>query len=134
MIIPKNYIQKLRSHGLFVAEPMPSNHVFPDGVLVGKPEQISGNYIPGYSTAFVLDLDNDIKVDFNAPPLWLYSNGKAWFVDSIDMSPGPGPGDFIDEWQTAEEAVDDILDFYFGDSRRMQTKAEARKKPVRNQS
>jgi len=49
------------------------------------------------------------------------------FVTSHDYVPGPGPGDFVNEWNTAEEAVADILDFYFGSSVRMDIKGKAAK-------
>ncbi len=132
MKIPENYIQKLRSHGLFVSEPRSPGAVFPDGVLVGKPETVPGNHIPNYSTGYVLDIDNNARVDFDAPPVWLYGHGGVWVVLAEEYCPGPGPGDFLDEWHTPEEAVQDILDFYFGDPHRMQAKAEARKHPVRS--
>lgn len=45
-IISENYIQKLQSRGLFVADPMPSTHVFPNGILIGKPVGVVGNTIP----------------------------------------------------------------------------------------
>jgi hypothetical protein len=35
------------------------------------------------------------------------------------MEPGPGPGDFTREFDTPDEAVSDILDYFFGDSERM---------------
>lgn len=38
----------------------------------------------------------------------------------------PGPGDFLNEWNSPEEAVQDILDFYFGNPDRMEMKAKAR--------
>jgi hypothetical protein len=131
MKIADEYVEMLRSHGLFVNNPMPSGHVFPDGVLVGKPKTVAGNTIPNYSTGFVLNLEKDERVEFDAPPVWLYGHGGVWVVLAEEYCPGPGPGDFLDEWDSPEAAVKDILDFYFGDPRRMQAKDEARKKPVR---
>lgn len=125
--IPEEFTQRLRSRGLFVADPMPSEHVFPDGVLVGKPTTLVGNFIPGYKTGY----GKDDALEFDAPPVWLFCHGGVWVVLAEEYCPGPGPGDFLDEWHSPEEAVQDILDFYFGDPQRMQAKAEARKKPVR---
>lgn len=130
MKIPDEYIEKLRSHGLFVAKPMSSRHAFPDGVLVGKPIEVVGNYIPDYSTAYVIDLAADQKVRFDAPPLWFFAHSDVWVVHAQDSSPICGPGDFIDEWINPDEAVKDILDFYFGDPKRMQEKAKAQKTAV----
>ena len=132
MKIPEESIQRLKALGLFVNKPTLSEHVFPDGVLVGKPENVEGNCIPGYSTSFVLDIDSGDAIRFNAPLVWLYGNQDLWFVLGEDYCPGPGPGDFFDEWTTSDQAVADIIEFYFGDPKRMQAKAEARKTPVRN--
>jgi len=70
MRVQGEHIEKLRSYGLFVAPPMSATHSFPDGVLVGKPKTIVGNRIPNYSTAFVLDLEKNEEVEFDAPPVW----------------------------------------------------------------
>ncbi|HEY9679973.1 MAG TPA: hypothetical protein V6C86_00095 [Oculatellaceae cyanobacterium] len=131
MKIPEKSIQKLRSRGLFVSEPTWSDHIYPDGVRVGKPENVEGNFIPDYSSSLVLDIETGEEVRFNAPMVWLFGNHDLWFVLGEEYCPGPGPGDFFDEWSTPDQAVADILDFYFGDATRMQTKAQARKKPVR---
>ena len=129
MKIADEHIEKLRSHGLFVANPKSSDSCYPDGVLVGKPLDVPGNNIVGYSSAYVVDIDAENEVRFDAPPVWFYGHCGIWVVLGEDYCPGPGPGDFLDEWNTPEEAVQDILAFYFGDSSRMQAKAEARKKP-----
>lgn len=57
--------------------------------------------------------------------MWFHSDGKKWVVTVHDYIPGPGPGDFRNEWDTPEEAVTDILDFFFGDQTRMNVKREA---------
>jgi hypothetical protein len=36
------------------------------------------------------------------------------------MEPGPGPGDFTREFETLDEAISDILAYYFGDPVRME--------------
>ena len=131
MKIDDKYIERLREGGLFVAKPMPSTHVFPDGVLIGKPKSVPGNAIPDFSTGFVIDIAKDKEIEFDAPPVWLFGHCGVWVVQAQEYSPVPGPGDFQNEWSSPEEAVEDILDFYFGDPERMHTKAEARKHPVR---
>lgn len=129
MKIANEHIKKLRDHDLFVGPPKASNHVYPDGVLVGKPASVAGNHIPDYSTAFITNLEAGEEVSFDAPPVWLYGHCGVWLVVAVEYSPSPGPGDFTDEWSSPEEAIQDILDFYFGNPTRMQEKAEARKKP-----
>lgn len=126
--IPEQSIQRLRSAGLFVSDPWPSSHVWPDNVLIGKPTGVPGNSIPDYTTFFGL---HD-PIEFDAPPVRLWFDGEKWLVLAEEYIPGPGPGDFLDEWDTIDEAVDDILDFYFGDPKRMQVKADARKRVIRS--
>ncbi|HND70224.1 MAG TPA: hypothetical protein PL112_25665 [Candidatus Obscuribacter sp.] len=121
-IIPEKCIARLRSRGLFIADPMPPTHVFANGVLIGKPVAVPGNTIPEYRTGFGLS----DRIEFDAPPVWLFARDDKWFVLAEDHCPGPGPGDFLDTWDTAEEAVQDILDFYFGDQKRMLAKSTAR--------
>jgi hypothetical protein len=53
---------------------------------------------------------------------FLFSNDK-WQVHLQEGIPNLEEADFIDEWSTPEEAVKDILDFYFGDPARMEEKA-----------
>jgi hypothetical protein len=125
MKIPDLDIQKLKDRGLFVSNPKSSTHSYPDGVMISKPNSISGNTLPGYTSAFY-DV-NDVTITFDAPYLWLFGNDGVWMVLSKDFTPGPGPGDFIDEWNSLDEAVQDIIDFYFGDPKRMEIKASIRK-------
>jgi len=120
--IPEPCIEKLRSSGLFVSDPWPPSHVWPDNLLVGKPIGIAGNSIPGYTTVFGL---SDDQIDFDAPTVRLFCEQGTWFVLAEDYCPAPGPGDFVDEWTTPDEAVEDILNFYFGNPQRMQAKADA---------
>ncbi len=129
MKIPEKHISRLRSYDLFVAEPTSPEHCYPDGVLVGKPKTTAGNSIPNYSSGFMIDVESNNEIEFDAPPVWFFGHCGVWVVQAQQYSPVPGPGDFIDEWETAEQAVDDILDFYFGDPKRMEAKAEAKKKP-----
>lgn len=49
--------------------------------------------------------------------VWMFSHEGKWMVESHVMVPGPGPGDFLTEWQTPYEAVDDAIKFFAGDER-----------------
>ena len=125
MKIANEHIEKLRLHGLFVAKPRSSDSCYPDGVLVGKPADLPGNHIPNFSTSYA-NLATNEETKFDAPPVWFFGHGGVWIVVAQEHSPILGPGDFIDEWKTSEEATTDILEFYFGDPKRMQAKAQAR--------
>ncbi len=110
--IENYHLQILRNAGLFVSEPYPQGHVLEFGVIVGKPTQVAGNFIPEFETAY-----DDIKM--NAPMLTLFSTGEIWLTHMQEHIPVPGAGDFTNEWNCAEEAVNDILDYYFGNPTRM---------------
>lgn len=118
MKIPEVCVQQLGAAGLLVSEPFPANRVrFPDGIVVGKPAGIGGNSVPGCSSLERWGLD-DPAID--APGLFLHEANGKWYVTLHEIIPGPGKGDFVDEWPTAEDAVADIIDFYFGDAARME--------------
>jgi len=120
--IPEQHLDRFRSAGLLVSDPfVPDQVAFPDGVIVSKPASVAGHSLPDYEcywepTGELLD----------APGLWLHCHGGRWFVTSHDYVPVPGPGDFVNEWATPEEAVADVLDFYFGSPARMDVKRQAR--------
>jgi hypothetical protein len=121
MRIPGQCIDQLRSVGLLVSPPYVPDHIaYPDGVCVGKPQRAGGHSLPDFVGYWA---DGDLRLD--APTLYLHTCGSRWFVTSHDYVPGPGPGDFIREFASPEEAVSDILDFYFGDPARMALKRNA---------
>jgi hypothetical protein len=122
--INEEHLNKLRAAGLFVSKPFPSKHPFPDGVLVGKPVTTTGNNLPNYKTGYGLDSEKD-SVAVDAPFVRLYCHKGKSVVDSVDYIPTPGPGDFVNEWSSIEEALDDILDFFLGDPARMLKKPHA---------
>jgi hypothetical protein len=123
-VIPEKYLEQLRAAGLVTSEPFVPNHVaFPDGVLVGKPSSVAGHCLAGYELGWGMT-----DVSLNAPGLWFHCDGGKWYVTSHDYIPGPGPGDFANEWSRPEEAVADILDFYFGSPARMDIKRQARER------
>lgn len=119
-IIDAIHLKRLLDRGLLTSEPFPKNHGWEDGVRIGKPTEIDGNFIPEHSYKFM-------RVETNAPTVVLYARDNDWIVFAQDFNPTKGPGDFQNVWSSLEEAIDDILDFYFGDPARMQAKAEAMK-------
>lgn len=116
--IPDDVINKLLNAGLLVDRYFGPDHIaFPDGVIVAKPTSVAGNDVAGFDCQFG---DSEVRV---GPALFFHRDGAKWIVTSHDFMPGPGPGDFVNAWDTPEEAVADILDFYFGDPVRMAIKA-----------
>jgi len=124
MKVPEHCLDRLRAAGLLVSDPYIPNHLaFPDGVIVGKPNDVPGNSIAGYeghwgTTGRVVDAPSP-RLHYDPAP------GK-WVVTVHEYIPGPGPGDFVNEWDTPEGAVADILDYLLGDPARMRVKQLAR--------
>ena len=123
MNIPDAILEQLRTAGLLVSDPCVSGHIaYPDGVIIAKPVDTPGHHVPGMLGGWGLD---GPMVD--APPLYLHHEGKNWLVTLDQCVPSPGPGDFVNSWSTPEEAVADILDFYFGSPYRMEVQRRLRK-------
>ncbi len=116
-----NSVKALRKSGLFVSEPFPAGHYWEDGVIVGKPTATKGNFIPEFKFGYE-------EIDMDAPDVILFSDGNHWYVVAQEGVPGPAEGDFTNKWNCEEEAVADILDYYFGSPDRMKAKEIARKK------
>ncbi|MCW5821919.1 MAG: hypothetical protein KIT34_03900 [Cyanobacteria bacterium TGS_CYA1] len=113
--IDEKYINQLRNHGLRVSKPFGEGHTFEFGVKVGKPKSTKGNHIRNYSFGF-----GDTLVD--APVLNLFCSENEWIVLLQDGVPNDEPGDFLHRWQTLDQAVADILDYFFNSPERMLVK------------
>jgi len=122
--IDENYLKRLRDAGLFVSEPFSEGHGWEDGVRVGKPAQIQGNSIPNYQGGYITIGEEIQPPEMDAPFVVLLSRNEGWIVRAQECIPQPGMGDFINVWKTADEAIQDILDFFFGNPDRMNLKAK----------
>ncbi len=121
-VLAQEHLDRLRNAGLLISSPYsPTHAAFPDGVAVGKPTTVPGNSIENYRLGWGFD-----GTMLDAPLLWVHPYEGKWYVVVAEYAPGPGPGDFVDVWRTEQEAVDDILDFFFGNPARMDIKRKAR--------
>ncbi len=111
--IEEKYLQQLRDRNLYVSMPFSKGRTLEGSVWVAKPASIQGNCISGYSSSI-----GEIPID--APAILLRPTSEGWIVLNQDHIPELGPGDFKNVWQTQQEAVDDIIEFYFGSSKRME--------------
>ena len=120
MRIPETYLDELRLAGLLVSDPWEDDHPFmPSCVGVAKPVHVAGNRQPSRATRWGMgDIVDTPTLNF------FYSDGN-WHVVCHEYKPGPGPGDFHDQWSTGEEAIRDILDFFFGEPARMNARSRA---------
>lgn len=122
-MIDEQYLDQLRAAGLFISHPIPA---FGGGYWICKPTTTAGNNAPDLEFGFISLEPEPPCPEIDAPALKIMFRNKQWIVDGQDCAGGMGPADFINKWATPEEAVKDILDFFFGDPSRMQKKAEMR--------
>ncbi len=113
LTIEEKYLQQLRDRNLFVSLPFAKGRTLEGSVWIAKPTSIQGNCVSGYTSAV-----GEVQID--APAVLLRPTIEGWIVQNQEHIPELGPGDFKNVWQTQQEAVDDILDFYFGNPERME--------------
>ena len=99
-------------------------------MLVGKPVSTPGNSIPDYRENRVTIDPMPLPPEMDAPMILFKMIDGIFVVNSVDHAGGMVPSDFVNQWSSGQEAVADILDFYFGDSKRMEAKAETRRKAI----
>ncbi len=111
--IDEKYLQQLRDRDLYVSDPFSPGHNMANGVWIAKPAAIEGNCVSTYEGSCA-------GVPIDAPEVLLLPTEQGWIVLNQEHIPTSGPGDFKNVWPTQQEAVDDILDFYFGNPERME--------------
>ena len=116
-MIQTEHLDLLHKKGLITSTPFPKEHGWENGIRIGKPSNVTGNYIPNHSYKFM-------GQETDAPTIVLFAKDNKWIVLAQDFNPTKGPGDFKNVWNTLEEALEDILEFYFGDPSRMMDKAK----------
>ncbi len=115
--IEQKYVDQLLAAGLLVSKPFPEGHAWESGVRVMKPSTTRGNCISDFEFYF-----GEILID--APTVVLYFSGTSWFVLMQEHIPTADKGDFENRWEVLQQAIDDILEFYFGDDARMKLAAQ----------
>lgn len=60
--------------------------------------------------------DNDPE---DCPVAHLYNENGKWYFQVHEFAPGPGPGDFTEAHSSMSDAIDSILEYYFGAPERM---------------
>ena len=59
------------------------------------------------------------SIDFDEPKCELALENDNWIVRVHVYVPGPGPGDFEEKFKLLSQAVNNVIDYYFGDSKKM---------------
>lgn len=112
-------IQKLKNAGLLV-ESVGEISPFANGYFIAKLKMTPGNKRQDYE-AFI-DINTGTKVEevpCDAPSSHLYPRDGKWIFRVWEFMPGPGPGDFLEEFVLISDAVNAVLDYYFGDPSKM---------------
>ncbi len=108
-------VREIIDLGLYLArqESGPFRH----GYIVCKPDTTKGNTRPGYKCGFG-DIEDTTQTD--APVSWIYPDPDGTWNFQVSMYvPGPGPGDFLNNHPSLQEAITDLRDYYFGNPARM---------------
>ena len=109
MDIPQEQLDRLTSRGLLIGGPFVPDHVaYPNGLMIGKPKSVGGNHT-GHKAYFGPD-----EITTDAPCPIVFWNEDSWIVTVSDYAPGPGPGDFVHHHATVEYAIEEILEYFFG--------------------
>ena len=105
-------IKKLKEAGLLVK----FNRVGPysDGYTITKPATTLGNTRIDWEVYFGSE-----EILCDAPTARLYPQNNQWIFQVWQSVPGPGPGDFRETFSSITDAVNVILNYYFGDPSKM---------------
>ena len=114
--IGEEYLAQLRERGLLASTPFSAERTLAHGVWVMKPAITEGNSVPEYDMGY---RDSSGTTPCNAPPILIIPEDGKWAVWMQEGIPAMRPGDFKNHWSTEQEAIDDVLDFYFGNPERM---------------
>ncbi|HEY9676766.1 MAG TPA: hypothetical protein V6C76_02105 [Drouetiella sp.] len=124
-MIDESILSRLRARNLFVSHPIPT---LGGGVWVVKPESVPGNCIQGTRSGLNFFIDVPPCPNSDAPMLKLIHDKDKWLVDGWDCAGDMGSADFVNEWGTPEQALDDIFDFFFGNPDRVRAKESYQRK------
>ena len=105
-------IAKLKQASLLVESNFTGPYI--NGYTIAKPASTPGNTRKNWETYFGSE-----EIFCDAPSATLYPKNDKWIFKIWECVPGPGPGDFIIDFPSIMDAVEDILDYYFGDPSRM---------------
>ncbi|MDJ0727286.1 MAG: hypothetical protein QNJ38_19475 [Prochloraceae cyanobacterium] len=114
----RNVIDKLKDEGLLVQ--FLERGPFANSYMIAKPKATFGN--KRENSEFVINVDSKNgrdKILCDAPSVYLYPDNDKWIFQVWEFMPGPGPGDFREEFASISDAIPVILDYYFGNPAKM---------------
>lgn len=111
MKISKERLTRLKEAGLLISEPFVETHIaYPGGYIIGKPKSVGGNFRENHESYWGWE-----QILCDAPASYLYEKNDKYFFVVHQWIPGPGWGDFEKTYNELEEALEAIIDYYFGD-------------------
>jgi hypothetical protein len=81
----------------------------PRDYLVAKPASVTGNSLKDYEMHLAPE---GILLDM--PAMRIFMKDGAYHAVVHEYIPGPGPGDFHNAYESAQELLSDIREYYFG--------------------
>lgn len=114
--LSKENIEKIKSRGLEIKE-------YSDGILtISKPYGFKGNYLPGKRKEGNIKPNNGELSD--SPTMRLFFNNGIGKISVWDYIPGPGPGDFTEEFTLENEMTNFVINYFFKPNSYFQAKIE----------
>jgi hypothetical protein len=113
-LLAAEFIEGIRENGLIVDDfpVFVRDHIgYPSGYLVFLPESNGGNGLVEYEAHF-LDSDGQDRIT-RMPSLTLWGDESNWNIEVHEWVPGPGPGDFSKRFTSLDEALENILSYFF---------------------
>ncbi|MGB0902058.1 hypothetical protein [Halocynthiibacter sp.] len=102
----------MRSQGLNVSDfpDLPPTHITPAAFCICLPNGNAGNSLPGWETCFT---DHEgIEQLSSSGSLTIWKTDKLWHVNVHHYVPGPGPGDFTAQFDSAEAAITRVISYF----------------------
>ncbi len=113
-----NILDSLKDKGLLAKEI--ETGPFANGYIIAKPKLTLGN--KRKDSEFVMNVSNNTgkkKVLCDGPSAYLYPDTDKWIFQVWEYMPGPGPGDFQEQFASITDAIPAILNYYFGNPAKM---------------
>ncbi|MBV6626549.1 MAG: hypothetical protein KI793_27040 [Rivularia sp. (in: Bacteria)] len=112
-------IDQLKNAGLFV-EPVGEIGPFANGYFIAKLKETPGNTREDCESFIDIKVGDTVKeIPSDAPISHLFPKNYKWIFRIWEYMPGPGPGDFEEEFALIDDAIPVILDYYFGNPSKM---------------
>lgn len=95
-------------------------------ISIIKPKGLDGNFLPENNRSKIIISLDDGDLYSDCPIINVFKTDNIFSAMCWDWVPGPGPGDFKIDFNTENELVDFLINYYFGENEYF----EARKRYV----